>query len=238
MKILGIIPARGGSVGVKGKNLRELNGKPLIAWTIECALRSQLSRVIVSTESEEIAQVAKEYGADVPFLRPANLSDNTSRIEPVLLHAINWLRDNEGYDYDAIALIFPTHPLRNIMDINDCIEGFDLATHDSVVSVTPAIANDNPLWMLKENSENRVVLFNDKPLVEIEDRRQDLPCVYKRNDLVYILKESNLLAKKISLYGEKVKLVTTSNMLDVDINTEEDWKLLQKIFPILVKDIA
>lgn len=234
-KIIGIIPARSGSIGIKGKNLKYLHGKPLIAWTIECALRSNLSRVLVTTESEEIAKVAREYGAEVPFLRPNELSSNTAPIEPVLLHAIEWLRDNEGYECDAVALIFPTHPLRKPQHIDECVEEFCSNNCDSVVSVDSAIANDNPHWMLKKNGQGEVVLFTGKPLSEIEVRRQDLPIVYKRNDLVYVLKEENLKQDIPTLYGRKTKLVESSKSYDIDLNTEDDWRFMEDVFQALIK---
>jgi len=236
MSIIGIIPARAGSVGIKGKNIKQLYGKPLIAWTIQCALKSGLSRVIVSTESEEIAAVARQFGAEVPFIRPTNLASDTAAIEPVILHALDWLIGNENYQCDGIALLFPTHPLRTVEHINLCIDAFCNTHCDSVVSVDSATANDNPYWMLKKNNRGEVRLFTDEPLSEIKVRRQDLPVVYKRNDLVYILKEKNIRQKKPDLYGSEVELVETPYCFDIDLNTGKDWKLLESVFHMLIEE--
>lgn len=176
--ILAIIPARGGSKGIPRKNIRMLAGKPLIAWTIEEAKKSKyIDRLILSSEDEEIIKVAKEWGCEVPFVRPAELAkDDTPGIEPVL-HAISML---PGYDY--VVLLQPTSPLRLVDDIDGCIETCLSANAPSCVSVTEV--NQHPYLMYKIDKTGYLAPFRDQKN-EIH-RRQDLPAVYILNGAAYV----------------------------------------------------
>lgn len=179
-KILAIIPARGGSKGVPRKNIREVAGKPLIAWTIEEAKKSKyITKTILSSEDEEIIHIAREYDCDVPFIRPMELAaDEASGMVPVL-HAISELKD-EKFDY--IVLLQPTSPLRTVEDIDGCIKLALKTKNGSVVSVTDP--NKSPYWMYKLD-ENK----NIQPIFETESktlRRQELPKVYTLNGAVYV----------------------------------------------------
>lgn len=237
MKVVGIIPARGGSERVPNKNLRNFCGKPLIAWAILSAKKSKsLNRVIVSTDSPAIAKVAKKYGAEVPFLRPVELANSTIGIEPTLKHAYEWLLKNEGYKVDALALLMPTSPLRQQFHIDEAIEIFKNKKVDSVVAVNETPANHTPYWTLARNKKGEVTLFSGKSLKNILTRRQDFPkkC-YARNDLVYILKPKNLFDKKPNLYGQKVGLYETSTRYETDINTPEEWEDAEIKFRKLLK---
>ncbi len=225
MNTVGIIPARGGSKSIPRKNLRILNGKPLIAWAIEAAKKSKLSRVIVTTDDEEIARTARQYGAETPFLRPAELAEDTTAIEPVLQHAYTWLREKEGYVVNALALLMPTNPLRRPEHINEAIDIFASKQVDCVISVHEAIANRNPYWILKRNDRGEIVLSTGEPLMKIKDRRQELPPHFVRNDIVFVFKPANLFEEKPNLYGKKVELYEMDEWFDVDINTENDWQL-------------
>lgn len=235
MKILGIIPARGGSKRIPGKNVKLVGGKPLIAWTIESAKKSKLSRVIVSTDDPQIAKTARRYGAEVPFLRPADLADDKLGIEPVLIHALNWLEKEEGYQPDAVALLMPTSPLRQKNHINEAIDIFTNKKPDSVVSVIEARANANPHWILKRNSKNECVLFTGRPLTKIITRSQDLPPCYSRNDMIYLLKPANLKAKTPNLYGKKVELYIMDDFYNADVNTPEDLFICRQKMKLLKK---
>src|SRR5690606_35310248 len=135
MKVLGIIPARGGSKGVPGKNIRPLNGKPLIVYTIEAALASRLTDVIVSTDDDAIANVAREAGANVPFRRPAELSGDSARSIPVAQHALKFMEEVNNTVYDAIMLLQPTAPFRTVEDINCALDILEATGADSVISV-------------------------------------------------------------------------------------------------------
>lgn len=235
MKSLAIIPARSGSKSVKNKNIRMFNGKPLIAWTIEQAISSSVSRVVVTTNSEEIRDIAINYGAEVPYLRHEKLSNDTVGIEPVIIDVLEYLKKNESYIPDCIALLMPTSPFRATDDINKSLEMFKNNDVTSVVSVSRAIANQNPHWMLKKNNDGKVILFTNKELSEIKSRRQELPEVFIRNDFVYMFTPKNLYKKKPELYGDKVKLMLVSDeRADVDINTEVDWMVAEKIFKKII----
>lgn len=228
MKIVGIIPARGGSEGIKDKNLRKFCGKPLLAWAILNAKKSKyLDKIIVSTDSPAIAKTAKKYGAEVPFLRPADLATSTMGIEPTLRHAYEWLIRNEDYKADALVLLMPTSPLRQTFHIDDAIEIFKNKRVDSVIAVNETPANHTPYWTLIRSSNGKVSLWGGVSLKNILTRRQDFPkkC-YARNDLVYVLRPQNLFEKKPNLYGKKVELYVTSDpaLYEADINTPDEWE--------------
>lgn len=233
MKIIGIIPARGGSKRIPHKNIRKLFNKPLLAWSVKSAKNSRLSKIIVSTDDSLIATTAKKYGAEIPFMRPTDLAGDEIGIEPVLKHAYEWFIKNEDYQADAIALLMPTNPLRLPEHIDEAIEIFIKSAADSVVSVIPATANNNPHWKLKYNNHGRVTLFTGEPLTKIKTRSQDLPKCYSRNDIIYILKPQNLYQKIPNLYGNKVELYVMDEFFDVDINTQNDWFICQQKFKLL-----
>ncbi len=226
MKIVGIIPARGGSKSIPKKNIKDFGGKPLIAWTILSAKASGLDRVIVSTDSEEIAGVAKAHGAEAPFLRPEELATDTLGIEPVLKHAYEWLRDTESYEADALALLMPTSPLRQTRHIEEMLDLFRTSGADSVVAVNETPANHTPYWTLTRDESGTVSLWGGVPLRNILTRRQDFPqkC-YARNDLGYILKPANLYEERPNLYGNRVELyvVLDPERYEADINTPGEW---------------
>lgn len=237
MQSLAIIPARGGSKSVKNKNIRNFDGKPLIAWTIEKALASNVSRVLVTTDSEEIREIAIKYGAEVPFIRSAKLAQDTTAIEPVLLDVLTKLKENENYVPNCIALLMPTQPFRYVSDINDALQIYTDKSASCVISVTPAVANHNPNWMLKLDDRNKVTLFTGEPLTEMKTRRQDLPPVFIRNDFVYVLSPENLYMEKPGLYGDKVELMIASeDRADVDINRELDWHVAEATFKLYRQD--
>ena len=148
-QIVGIIPARGGSKGVPKKNIRPIMGKPLIAYTIEVALESQLlGKVIVSSDDEEIMVVSRQYGAEVPFTRPAELALDTTPMVPVLQHAVRFLEDRDNIRFDYILLLQPTNPVRQVEDINSALGKLVETGADSVISVCQ-VDNYHPVLMKK-----------------------------------------------------------------------------------------
>lgn len=223
--ILAIIPARGGSKGVPRKNIRLLAGKPLIAWTIEEAKKSKyIDRLILSSEDEEIIEVAKKYGCEVPFKRPIELAqDDTPGIEPVI-HAINTL---EG-TYDYVVLLQPTSPLRTVEDIDGCIQQCIINELPACISVTEA--QQSPYWMYKLDEDMRL-----NPLVQYDgevNRRQDLPKVYVLNGAVYVAKSEFIIENKSFLTEESVGYRMPAEN-SVDIDTEMDfayceWLIISK----------
>lgn len=193
MTVLALIPARGGSKGIPGKNIAELCGKPLIAWTIDAARRARgIDRVVVSTDTPQIAEVARACGAEVPFMRPDELArDDTPGIAPPL-HALRWLAEHEGYAPSALMLLQPTSPLRTDLDIEAAIDLFTRSGADSVVSVTEV--HHHPYLMKTRGPDGRLQPFMtpDQPFV----RRQDLPPLYALNGALWLIKSAVLLARE------------------------------------------
>ena len=229
---IAIIPARGGSQGIVGKNLRDFCGKPLIAWTIEQAKSSVgITRVIVSTDCKEIAEVSQQYGAEVPFFRPPEISMANTPIEPVLSHAVNWLSNQDERIIDSLTLLFPTNPLRQKEHIQHCLDLFFSSGADSVITVNESPAHYTPYWTLVQNEFGEVSYFGGGDIRSGYSQRQDFPqkC-FAKNDLVFVFKPQNLFCEKSSIYGERVELVVTDRIFDGDINSEEDWNLTIRSF--------
>jgi len=217
-KVLGVIPARGGSKGVPRKNIREVGGKPLIAWTIEESKKSKyIDRLILSSEDEEIIRVARERGCDVPFVRPAELArDDTPGVEPVL-HA---LRELPGYDY--VVLLQPTSPLRSVEDIDACIEKCIKMKLKTCVSVTES--DKSPYWMYLLDNEGKMQPFVKTPT--LITRRQDLPKVYALNGAVYVAERKYLFEERSFLTEETMGYVMSPER-SLDLDTEIDMKLFE-----------
>ena len=216
MKILGIIPARAGSKGIPQKNIKNFNGKPLISWTIETALGCPLiSETIVSTESQEIADIAKSYGASVPFMRPSDLAkDSTPGIEPVL-HAIQQLSE-----YDWILVLQPTSPLRTVDDICGIINLVKDKKASSAVSVSEAI--NHPYWSYTlEKGKLLSICKNEIPLL-----RQDLPPAYNLNGALY-LASRNFLEVKRTIKDESTLAYVMPRHRSVDIDDIDDWNFAE-----------
>lgn len=225
MNVLAVIPARSGSKRVPNKNIRDFHGKPLIAWAIEAATNANLiTTTVVSTNDEYIAAVAREYGASVPFIRPPELAEDTTKIEPVLIHALEEMERETGEKIDAIALIMATNPLRTPAHLDEAIALYQETGATSVVAVHQTHGNRNPHWIIKAD-EQGARFFNDTPLKNIIARSQDLPPCYSRNDVVYIINPANLYETPANLYGNKVELYVMDDVYDADINSEEDWHI-------------
>lgn len=224
MKILGIIPARGGSKGVPGKNIKILAGKPLIVHTIEAALSSDLTKIIVTTDDREIAAVAKGAGADVPFNRPAELASDTAKSLDVAIHALHALEVADG-NYDAVMLLQPTTPFRTVEDINAAIRLLNKNPDaDSVISVVNVQAH-HPARM-KYLKAGRLI---DPPFAEAYENqnRQELEPMYIRNGAIYLTKRNVLLNKS---YKGKVCIgLIMPEERSVNIDTLQDFKYAEWI---------
>jgi CMP-N-acetylneuraminic acid synthetase len=222
-RILAIIPARGGSKGIPRKNMQLLRGKPLISYSIHAALQSHtIQKTVVSTDDESIACAARQYGAEVPFLRPLHLSTDTATSVSVLQHAVRYLADKEEDPADIIVCLQPTSPLRSAEDIDQAVTLCLSTGADSVVSLCPA--EHHPYWM-KTVVGNRVY-----PLMEVDDekypRRQDLPPVYQLNGAVYVTRRRILLEEDRLLGGNTLAYVMPRER-SVDIDTPIDLKLAE-----------
>lgn len=225
MRILGVIPARGGSKGVPRKNIKLLGDKPLIAYTIEAALQSQLTKVIVSTDDEEIAEVSRQYGAEVPFMRPAELASDTASSIDVVLHTLTEVEDDMN-DYEAVMLLQPTTPFRTYKDINKCINKFNNSDSDSLISVREVPHEFNPHWVFEEKSIGFLSIATGEK--EIIKRRQDLPRAYYRDGAIYMV-NSMVLKEKKTLYGETISYWINKSQEFVNIDTMEDWVKAERI---------
>lgn len=226
MKVLGIIPARGGSKGVARKNIKLLCGKPLLAYTAESALAaSALSKVILSTEDEEIAMIGRELGLCVPFMRPAELAQDSTPTMPVVLHAIEAL-ENQGESFDAVCLLQPTNPLRRPEHIDACIELLEQTNSDSVVSVLPVPDTFNPMWTFWKNEDGTIKLTSGEK--EPTVRRQELPKAFYRDGSVYVTR-SSVLRDQGSLYGRKIQSFEMEAKFAVNIDTPSDWEVAERM---------
>ena len=213
-KVLALIPARGGSKGIPHKNIIDLCGRPLIEYSISAARSSKyIDRVIVSTDDAEIAKVSVESGADVPFLRPAELAGDNSRTVDAVLHAINQLKA-QGEEYHILVLLQPTQPLRTSEDVDKAIEKFIESNCQDLVSVSPV--DDNPLLIRSIENDKLIPLINASSTC----RRQDMPAYYRVNGCIYI----NLideLSESTSFNDNKIPFVM-SREHSVDIDEMKD----------------
>jgi len=225
-KVLGILPARGGSKGIVGKNLHELAGKPLLAWAGEALLNAKsLSKCICSTDSEEIAICAKQLGLEVPFIRPENLSGDTAKIVDVILHALNFFSDL-GFDFSHVALVQATSPTVNSEDIDAAVEIAIREDADTVFSGYKATSSHPSLmyslepnhqvsWLLKEG-------FHEK-------RRQEFKDIFIRSGLIYVIKTEVLFQKK-SIYGDKLHSYEIEENRAITIDEEQDLEWAEFLF--------
>lgn len=228
MRILGLTPARGGSKGIPGKNIKIINGKPLIAHTIEQAMSSGvLDTFAVSTDDEKIAETARRYGAEVPFIRPADLATDKAPTLGVIQHALEFYR-HQGKEFDAVCLLQATSPMRTAEDIRAAIAAFEAAGSESLISVIPVPHEYNPHWTFVQdkNSKNLKIATGEK---EIITRRQELPQAYIRNGAVYITSVPTLLEKN-SLYGSSIAYYEMSADKHVNLDTLADWKRAEDIY--------
>jgi len=223
MRVLGIIPARGGSQGVPRKNLKKLNGIPLIKYTIDAALNSNLSEVVVSTEDEEIASFALLCGCKVPFVRPSDLASDTARSIDVAIHALNAMEEITNTRFDAIMLLQPTTPFRGSQDINAALE---LIAQDemasSVISVVDVKAH-HPARM--KYIENGVLIDPDFCEKYENQNRQELQPMYIRNGAVYLTKRETILSS--SFKGSKSLALIMPEERSVNIDTMSDFELAE-----------
>ncbi|MBF0244779.1 MAG: acylneuraminate cytidylyltransferase family protein [Planctomycetes bacterium] len=234
MRVLGIIPARGGSKGVPRKNLRQLAGKTLLKYTAEAALAaSSLDRVILSTEDEEIAEAGRFYGIEVPFLRPQSLALDETPMLPVIRHAILTLEES-GKRYDAICLLQPTTPLRRAEDIDNCVRLLVEQDADSVVSMLPVPTEFNPHWVWFVNPDGflKISTGEDMPI----PRRQELPKAWHREGSVYVTRR-DILIERNSFYGTRMTGYLMDPKKTVNIDTMDDWIKAEKMIDALKPEV-
>jgi CMP-N,N'-diacetyllegionaminic acid synthase len=225
MRVLGIVTARGGSKGVPRKNIREIAGKPLLAWTAEAALAAtRLTRVVLTTEDAEIADVGRQVGLDVPFMRPVELAHDSTPSLPVLQHVVATL-EAQGEQYDATCLLQPTSPLRNAATIDACVELLISSAADSVVTVLHVPAEHNPHWVFFRDAAGRLIPAMPGPLIP---RRQELPPAFHREGQVYVTRR-DVLMNQGSLYGTRMVGFEIDSDMSVNIDTEADWTRAEQL---------
>lgn len=221
MNILGLIPARGGSKGIPRKNIKLLEGKELIRYSIELGLTCpEISHLIVSTDDTEIAKISQLAGADIPFIRPANLASDQSPTIDTVIHAIDFFRQ-KNIHFDAVCLLQATTPFRNPEDVSQAIQKFIKRDADSLISVREVPHTYNPHWVFEEDKEKGFlkIATGEKSIIS---RRQDLPKTYYRDGSIYITKTAILMSQN-SLYGNKIIHHEMANSSAINIDTMEDW---------------
>lgn len=226
MRTVAIIPARGGSKRITGKNIKYFLGKPIIAYSIEAALKSNIfDRVIVSTDSDEIADVAIKYGAEVPFKRPAEISGDLALFEDVIFHALSFVKNYNG-KYQYACFIYPTAPMLKPEFITS---GLNLIRHERLHSVFSVTSYSFPIFRsLKINKYGCVKLIWPE---YCDIRSQDLPEAYHDAGQFYWLDIDSFLKNK-TIYAKTSKPVIIPRYLVQDIDTEEDWLYAEKLYKL------
>ena len=219
--ILVVIPARSGSKGIPGKNIKKLHGKPLINYTIEAAKEIfENSQVIVSTDDKEIAEIAASHGANIPFLRPKELAQDDSSTRDVILHLVDYFERQKSVP-SVIVLLQVTSPIRNSKHLNEALDLFFHKDCDMVVSVTES--KTSPYFNLyEENKEGYLQKSKDGAFT----RRQDVPPVYEYNGAIYIFKTKSIVESEMKDFEKITKYVMSKND-SVDIDDEVDWKIAE-----------
>ena len=223
-EVLAVIPARSGSKSVPHKNIRKIGGKPMIAYSIEHALQSDwITRVIVSTDSEEYACIAREYGAEVPFLRPAEYATDTALDYDVFYHALTWLKEKENYVPEIVVQLRPTYPIRRISDIDGMIQMLlENPQADSVRSITKATEIPYKMWLQGDLTGDGRIIPLIKEIPECYNMpRQQLPEVYYQNACIDVFRPEVVLEKH-SMSGEYILGYEMTENYDID--TEEDFE--------------
>jgi CMP-N-acetylneuraminic acid synthetase len=224
MNVVALICARGGSKGLPGKNIRPLAGKPLIAWAIGHARAvARIGRVIVSTDSTEIAAVAREAGAEVPFMRPAELAQDTSPEWLVWRHALTYLKDTDGAYPDTLIVVPATAPLRDVSDLEHCLDEYEKGGADMIITVTDAQRSPyfNMVKLMPDGSSGLVIPPDGKII-----RRQDAPVVYDMTTVAYVARPEFVMSRMGTFEG-RVRQVHVPAERALDIDTPLDFRIAE-----------
>jgi CMP-N,N'-diacetyllegionaminic acid synthase len=226
MKILGLIPARGGSKGIPKKNIKILGGKPLLEYTVKTALESKLlSRVILSSDDSEIIKIAENLGLEVPFIRPKNLAQDDTPSISVIKHALEFYK-TQNEKFDAVCILQVTSPFREEDLIDKALQKFETENLDSLISVREVPSDFNPHWVFEIDTKDhlKIATGDDK----IISRRQELPKSFHRDGSIYITK-SDIILKLNSLYGKSIGYIESRNDHYINIDTPEDWRKAEEL---------
>jgi CMP-N-acetylneuraminic acid synthetase len=227
MNILAIVPAREGSKGIPKKNIYPLYNTPLIYYTIKAIQRSKLiTRAILSSDSSEVIKVAKDYGLEVPFVRPSKLAQDDTPALPVVKHAVKWLEETENYKVDYIILLQPTSPLRTENHIDEALSILINSDADSIVSIVEVPHNFNPYSIMKLQGKylSPYLLFDEN-----KNLRQFKPVFYARNGAAIYAFTYNCLMNKHSIYGDKILPYLMEKASSIDVDDLFDLKLCEWI---------
>ena len=227
MNILAIVPAREGSKGIPKKNIYPLYNTPLIYYTIKAIQRSKLiTRAILSSDSSEVIKVAKDYGLEVPFVRPSKLAQDDTPALPVVKHAVKWLEETENYKVDYIILLQPTSPLRTENHIDEALSILINSDADSLVSIVEVPHNFNPYSIMKLQGKylSPYLLFDEN-----KNLRQFKPVFYARNGAAIYAFTHNCLMNKHSIYGDKILPYLMEKESSIDVDDLFDLKLCEWI---------
>jgi len=229
LEVLALIPARGGSKSIPRKNIKRLAGFPLIAFSIAAGVAAEtVTRVIVSTEDEQIAEIAKSYGAEVPFLRPAEYALDHTPDLPVFEHALKWLQENEGFKPNIVVQLRPTSPFRRVWHIDQAV--FRLIEHpeaDSIRTVCVPFQNPYKMWQISPDGYMRPLLRTEVP-EPYNMPRQVLPDVYWQTGYVDAA-WSDTIRKKNSMTGDYILPLVIDSTEWVDIDSQDDWKRAEQL---------
>lgn len=215
---LGVIPARSGSKTVPRKNVRELDGKPLLAYTVEAAETSSIDYTVLSTDSEEIRDVALSHGANAPFLRPPELATDDAPTEPVITHAVEYVEEHDGLEVDAIVLLQPTSPARDADHIDEALSTYEASDGDSLVAVTEDHSNR---WRLTEDGATKVNYQDDR-------RRQEVEPEYVETGAIYVVDRDRFLETS-DLRTGATELYVMDRPSSVDIDTPFEFWLAERV---------
>jgi CMP-N,N'-diacetyllegionaminic acid synthase len=224
VSVLALVPARGGSKGIAGKNVRPFLGRPLIEWSLDAARASGIfDRTVVSTDDEETASIARAAGADVPFVRPQELAGDETPTAPVVRHALDWLRENDGWSPDVVFVLEPTAPGRTAADLTGALDLLLSAGADSVASVSRVPHHFVPSKQLELRADGTIAGADGAAVGAMIHRRQELAPAYAFDGIVFGCRTDLLLADPPTLWGETVVGYVVDAARAVDLDREEDW---------------
>lgn len=222
--VLALVPARGGSKGLPGKNIRPLGGKPLIAWTLEAAQGSgYVDSTVVTTDSEEIASVARAWKGEVPFLRPPEYASDTSPTSAAVVHALDWLEKERGRRYDILVLLQPTSPFRNAAHVDAALNAF-AADPGAESLVSACEAEKSPYWTKSLGPDGYLRDFI--PGASEYTRRQDLPKAYVLNGALYVI-PAETFRRTRAFMGERTRVFAMDRLSSLDIDTPLDFEIAE-----------
>lgn len=232
-RIFGIVPARSGSKGLPGKNIRNFGGKPLLGWAVEGGLKSGvLEKVILMTDSEEYVEIGKKYGAETLWLSPSEVSGDTSHVfdaMKVLLARLAEVGDNPDY----VVLLEPTAPMRQPKHIKELVELVVKSNADSGFTVMEVPAGHNAHWQFFVDEQGKPTIVTGEPVKDIIRRRQLLPPLYVRGGSTYVARTDLLLQEKPDMYGDDTKVLIVDRKYQIDLDSEEDWKEAERRISVL-----